>query len=133
MKIRRYSIPARARQMQRTINFCYSGSSSKKQILEQNQIFKKVNRYPCTFFKNSPPKKIKRIIFYKMERKKVSQGKTPRKKDKNQIFKKSKWVPIYFFKNQKNQENYFTKWKGKKCLKVKPLNKKSRELFYKSI
>ena len=31
------------------------------------------------FFKNSQ-KKIKRIIFYKMERKKVSQGKTPRKK-----------------------------------------------------
>ena len=101
MKIRRYSIPARARQMQRTINFCYSGSSSKKQILEQNQIFKKVNRYPCTFFKNSPPKKIKRIIFYKMERKKVSQGKTPRKKDKIKFSKKVNGYPFTFLKIRK--------------------------------
>ena len=31
---------------------------------------------------------------------------------------------MYFFKNSKNQENYFTKWKGKKCLKVKPPRKK---------
>ena len=31
---------------------------------------------------------------------------------------------MYFLKNFKNQENHFTKWKGKKCLKVKPLEKK---------
>ena len=35
-------------------------------------------------------------------------------------------------KKKKSGELFFTKWKEKKCLKVKPLNKKkSRELFYK--
>ena len=31
--------------------------------------------------------------------------------------KKSNFLKkMYFLKIQKNQENYFTKWKGKKCL-----------------
>ena len=48
--------------------------SMKKRFPKQNQIFKK---YMGThlLFKNSK-KKIKRIILQKMERKKVSQGKT---------------------------------------------------------
>ena len=145
MKIRRHSIPARARQMQRTVNFCYSGSSSKKQILEQNQIFKRVNRYPCTFFKNSTPKKIKSFLNYFLQngKKKVSQGKTPRKKDKIKFLKKVNGYPFTFLKikkikriilqNGKEKKCLKVKPLEKKCLKVKPLNKKSRELFYKSI
>ena len=54
--------------------------------------------------------------------------------EQNQIFKKSKWVPMYFFKNskkkKKSRELFFTKWKEKMCLKVKPLEKKGQNQIF---
>ena len=42
---------------------------------------------------------------------------------------------MYFFKNskknKKSRELFFTKWKEKKCLKVKPLEKKDKIKFSK--
>ena len=43
---------------------------------------------------------------------------------------------MYFFKIQKKKKikrnTFYKKMERKKCLKVKPLNKKSGELFYKN-